>query len=217
MTPFNPNEPRVPAGNPDGGQWTNGGGGSSPNFPSGDTSSYHVVQLREATSDVKRVSETIAPGFIVDRFDKTGDPLIDTMTALLLNRTAFAHVVVGRGVGAAYGSRVHTEFAKTVRLQEIPGVEVEQSFDNEGDIAKYGADGSVRTDVILRDSNSKVIGVWDLKTGTARLEPKRVRELRDQLRIGPEVPVIEVHIGRGAANKEMTIQCDPPLPDCCIF
>jgi hypothetical protein len=92
------------------------------------------VQLREATSDVIRVSETIAPGFIVDRFDKTGDPLIDTMTALLLNRTAFAHVVVGRGVGAAYGSRVHTEFAKTVRLQEIPGVEVEQSFDNEGDM-----------------------------------------------------------------------------------
>ena len=26
---FNPNEPRVPRGNPDGGQWTDGGGGSS--------------------------------------------------------------------------------------------------------------------------------------------------------------------------------------------
>jgi hypothetical protein len=26
---FNPNEPRVSAGNPDGGQWTNGGGGGS--------------------------------------------------------------------------------------------------------------------------------------------------------------------------------------------
>jgi len=25
---FDPNQPRVPAGNPDGGQWTDGGGGS---------------------------------------------------------------------------------------------------------------------------------------------------------------------------------------------
>jgi hypothetical protein len=169
---FNPNEPRVPSGNSDGGQWVDGGTG------------YHIVQLRASDSGVISVANTLVPGISVDRFDKTDDPVIDTMTEILLNRVAAAHVIAGEGAGALYGTTVHTEFGNDLRSQKILGLEVEQSF-SAGDVQKYGMDGSIRTDVILRDANAKVIAIWDLKTGTARLEPRRVREIRSEVGVGP--------------------------------
>jgi hypothetical protein len=54
----------------------------------------------------------------------------------------------------------------------------EQSFDWDGTV-RYGLDGSIRTDVILWDENrEKVIAIWDLKTGKAKLYGARVRQLK---------------------------------------
>ncbi|MEX1060624.1 MAG: hypothetical protein WED13_06345 [Methyloceanibacter sp.] len=131
---FNPNQPRVPRGNPDGGQWTDAGGGASDGQqlasgtgPSSDDTStgssahddshYHVVQLVGSETGVMRVGTDLVPGISVERFDKTGDPLVDTMTELLLNRAALAHVVVGEGAGPLYGTNIHTEFATDLRSQ----------------------------------------------------------------------------------------------------
>jgi hypothetical protein len=75
-----------------------------------------------------------------------------------------------------------------------------------GDVARYGLDGSIRTDVVMRDPNSpsgRPIAVWDVKTGEARLSGPRVQEIRDQLRVGREVPVIELHVKRGISNKAL--------------
>jgi hypothetical protein len=192
----------VPAGDPDGGEWTDAGEGDGVGSGSTDAerSRYHVVQLRPSESGIIGVGNTLAPGIAVERFDKRGDPIIDTMTEILLNRVAAAHVVAGEGAGPAYGAMVHTEFGNDLRLQGIPGLEVEQSF-SAGDVQKYGVDGSIRTDVILRDANPKVIAIRDLKTGAARLEPKRVREIWSQVKFGSEVPVIELHIRRGVTKK----------------
>jgi hypothetical protein len=203
---FNPSQPRVPAGNSDGGQWTDAGGGdgSANSATEDDPSRYHIVQLRAADSGVINVGDTPVPGISIDRFDKTDDPVIDTMTEILLNRVAAAHVRAGEGVGPLYGTTIHTEFGNDLRAQQILGLEVEQSF-SAGDVQKYGVDGSIRTDVILRDANAKVIAIWDLKTGAARLEPKRAREIRKEVNVGPEVPVIELHIQRGVTNKRQPL------------
>jgi hypothetical protein len=94
---------------------------------------------------------------------------------------------------------VHTEFARVVRalnLPEIGRVGVEQSFDAEG-LAHWGADGSIRTDVLLRNKQGIIIAIYDLKTGNAIIRPSRAKELRTMTRAGPDVPVIELHAVRG--------------------
>jgi hypothetical protein len=73
---------------------------------------------------------------------------------------------------------------------------VEQSFDKDG-LAKYGADGSIRTDVVLRNARDIIIAIYDLKTGNAIIRPSRARELREMTDAGPNVPVIELHAVRG--------------------
>ena len=110
------------------------------------------------------------------------------------------------GSGPYYGVVVHTEFARSVRAQDLPGIGktgVEQSFSME-DVARYGLDGTIRTDVVLRDpssSNGTPIAVWDVKTGNARLSGPRVKQIRQYLRVGSDVPIIELHVTRGISNK----------------
>lgn len=65
----------------------------------------------------------------------------------------------------------------------MPGIGengVEQSF-SEKDVVKYGADGSIRTDVIMRDANGRVIAIWDVKTGSAELTDARRRKFGKKL------------------------------------
>lgn len=62
----------------------------------------------------------------------------------------------------------------------------------------------LRTDIVLRDPNfpnGQPIAIWDVKTGAAQLEGWRVREIRYHVGVGREVPVIELHIGRGVTIK----------------
>jgi hypothetical protein len=77
---------------------------------------------------------------------------------------------------------------------------VEQSFDKAG-LAKYGQDGSIRTDVVLRNARGIIIAIYDLKTGNAIIAPSRARELRAQTGAGPDVRVIELHAVRGPALR----------------
>ena len=87
-----------------------------------------------------------------------------------------------------------------LRTLNIPGIREEggeQSFDL-GRIARYGLEGSVRTDIVLRDRSGIPIAVYDLKTGNAKLTPSRVREIRDG--VGrPNIPVIELRYVDGTA------------------
>ncbi|MFK5599755.1 hypothetical protein ACFZ8E_22545 [Methylobacterium sp. HMF5984] len=56
----------------------------------------------------------------------------------------------------AYGVRLHAATARLIRNLDIPGIVrhgVEQSF-SLGDSVGYGLEGSVRTDVVLRDGRT---------------------------------------------------------------
>lgn len=44
--------------------------------------------------------------------------------------------------------------------------------------------GSIRLDVVQFDDAGKIIGVWDLKTGNAKLTPKRKQQIFDALKEG---------------------------------
>jgi hypothetical protein len=123
----------------------------------------------------------------------TGNPRIDRTTQRLLSVLADTIQSLGPGAGPIFGIRVHLEFGRRVEELNIPGIRdkgVEQSF-SLGEGARYGLEGSVRTDVVLRDREGIPIAVYDLKTGNARLTPSRVREIRDALG-RPNIPVIEL-------------------------
>jgi hypothetical protein len=64
------------------------------------------------------------------------------------------------------GSILHVYFRRAVEAAHIPGVTVEESFEPGGTRADYGADGSKRTDVVLRLPGTKTVeAIWDWKVG----------------------------------------------------
>jgi hypothetical protein len=130
----------------------------------------------------------------------TGNPRIDRTTERLLSVLADTVQSLGPGAGPIFGIRAHVEFGRRVEELNIPGIRdkgVEQSF-SLGGAARYGLEGSVRTDVVLRDREGIPIAVYDLKTGNARLTPSRVREIRDALG-WPNIPVIELRYWQESA------------------
>lgn len=142
----------------------------------------------------------------ITRIYRTGEPAIDRTTENLLDIAAESLEKIGTGSGRYYGTAVHTAFARTVRDLDLPGIGrngVEQSF-SLGDTARYGLNGSIRTDVVKREGRSPtapIIAVWDLKTGDAELTSARIAEIREQLGIDESVPIIEIHATRGISVK----------------
>jgi hypothetical protein len=115
---------------------------------------------------------------------------------------------VPQRLGSLYGTAVHFAFAAAIRFQDIPGIGiagVEQSFQF-GEMSRYGVEGSMRTDVVLRNDIGAVVAIYDVKTGGARLRPSRAAQLRAAVGVGPGVPVIELHFERGATLKYESIR-----------
>lgn len=145
-------------------------------------------------------------GLMVTGRAVTGKPEIDSTTDLLMDTLSKVHSLVGPGSGPAYGVQVHTVSAEILRKMNIPGIGsdgIEQSF-SFGDTVRYGLDGSVRTDVVLRDGQgpgASIVAVWDIKTGSARLSKARAAEIRASLMIGDDIPIIEIHVRRGVRIK----------------
>jgi hypothetical protein len=132
---YDPDQPRVPAGNPDGGQWTSESSGSE--SATDDTSATAEVLSRvfdAARDDANsspvmsdESSDPLIPGaryaqVAVSRFDRTGDPRIDNTTGTLMETLARAHTSVGEGAGPVYGIMVHSAFGADVKRQDIPGI-----------------------------------------------------------------------------------------------
>lgn len=136
--------------------------------------------------------------------ERTGDPSIDTITDKLNAVASYVHDLLGPGEGRLYGIAFHNNFAQRVEMLRIQDLSAEVSY-NEGVEVPYGARGSARTDVILReerDGGLSVKAIWDLKTGSAEIYPSRARELRSKVGVGPETPLIEIQINTGIRNKE---------------
>lgn len=138
---------------------------------------------------------------MVKSLEKSGDPEIDTLTVILADTLEQAIDDTGPGSGAAYGTLVHSRFEAAVNAINMPGVGVERSWLG-GEQVPYGTAGSIRTDVSLRDeATGEVKAVWDVKTGGARMTDARADQIRSELRVGRDVPVIELHYERGATIK----------------
>ena len=217
---FNPDQPRVPAGYREGGQWTDSGDGTpagagapATNEPSDNTwqailssvplSSSVVAENPDANVEFVTAKNAISIDYSVAL---TGISTIDDATKILsetLAQTMSNMDFIPEWTPQIYGTAVHVEFAAELRTLGIKGIspsDVEQSFFN-GDAIIYGEPGSVRTDVILRNDIGDIIAIYDVKTGGAMLTAARVRELRDHTGVGIEVPIIELQVTRGARIK----------------
>lgn len=144
--------------------------------------------------------------YIVSERHTTGNRHIDGITEKIMDVLDQVLSTIGPGAGNSYGSFVHSSAANILREMNIPGIGedgIEQSFQF-GDVVRYGLSNSVRTDVILRhDQTGEILAVWDIKTGSASLNPKRVAQIRQNLDISDDIPVIEVHINLGVKVKDL--------------
>jgi hypothetical protein len=196
---YSPDQPRVPAGHPEGGQWTTDGGSDARTaVVAQNLDSSRIVVSDESPSGIRTWAQ------YAETSDKNADEIaVARRTNDLHNVLTQVSGFVARRPGSSareYGVDVHTAFARTLRALNLPGISVEQSFDPEGEV-RYGKDGSIRTDVIQRNSSGNIIAIYDLKTGDAIIRPSRAAELRAMTRAGPDVPVIELHSVRGPRRR----------------
>jgi hypothetical protein len=199
---FNPSQPRVPAGNPDGGQWTNADGAVGDSI--GDNSGLAVSIETEA---VEPGVQSVASRVTIDYSRAlTGDSFVDGTTKKLsqvLAQTMQRMDFIPTWTPQVYGTAAHVAFGNAVKSAGFEGIaprDVEHSFFGGGS-ADYGQPGSIRTDVVLRNAAGDVIAIYDVKTGGATLTAARVRELREKTGVGFRVPIIELHVIRGATLR----------------
>ena len=148
-------------------------------------------------ADQPQTSAKYAQNFAVQNH-----PVIDSTTEILLAELAASLHKWGTGFGALFGIKVHTDFGNRIRKLDLPGIGedgVEQSF-NLGELARYGAANSIRTDIFLRDKFGEPLAIYDVKTGNARLSRARVRELLEHVgREDNPIPVIQLNFNAGTA------------------
>jgi hypothetical protein len=201
---YDPNQPRVPAGHPDGGQWTANGRGAPER--GGLEAHVDLSEDQDEPFDFVRPQARFVSSRVTIDYSRalTGISSIDQTTRALseiLARTMQTMEVIPRSTPQAYGTAVHVAFGAAVRFAGIEGIgpqDVEHSWIDRRSAAHYGEEGSVRTDVVLRNAAGEVIAIYDLKTGGAKLTPARLRQLRQKTGVGPNVPIIEMHVLRGA-------------------
>jgi hypothetical protein len=179
---YSSDQPRVPAGNSDGGQWTSGGGiDGNPIAPTQQYASTLVVKH---------------PGA------RTGDPRIDQTTDKLVTALAGVMETIEYPANMSaqrYGQLVHQAFATAVVAEGLPGIgsdDVETTFPE----GPYGSPGSIRTDVILRDDDRNIIAIYDVKMGEADLTSARANQLRAKTGAPSETPVIQVRFNEALSK-----------------
>lgn len=206
---YSPNQPRVPAGSREGGQWTDSGGVSI-SVDNGSSSRVRLADAGPITTPTVMSDATpdpIIPGaqYAQTQIDMkpsawTGISSVDDTTKRLANTLARVKDVLNYlpDLGpAAYGVQVHTAFSAAVRLQNLPGVEVEPTFGG----AYYGAKDSLRPDAILRSDSGDIVAIYDVKTGESGIDPIRAARLRLSAGVGNNVPVLELSIPYGVQRK----------------
>jgi RHS repeat-associated protein len=109
----------------------------------------------------------------------TGNAYIDEATTQLNTMALIAMAAAGDGKGPVYGTKVHSIFAELVRNSGRPDLHAELSFSFSG-LIEYGFAGSIRTDVILGPDPERPVAIYDLKTGSARLNDRRVQEINSR-------------------------------------
>jgi len=222
---YRPDQPRVPAGTREGGQWTLGGIGT------GGDEARTISDAAPDESWISGAQYAAGPRLPKDRLPlhlphrsadgsagsyiyragqvtivnnaQTGISTVDETTEKLVKVLESVVSSQPEGFGAQYGTKIHNDFAAAVRAESMRGIGVkgvEQTYGPDPN-SRYGAKDSIRTDVVLRNDVGDPIAIYDVKTGGAKLERGRVRELREKTGATLSVPVIEMHITRGLSLK----------------
>jgi len=86
---------------------------------------------------------------------------------------------------------VHTEFSARIASLGRGDLQTEVAYRG-GLVVKRGTPGSVRADVV-EGTLERPIAIYDLKTGSARLTPTRIADIRSHLPQGfQDIPIIEI-------------------------
>ncbi len=205
---YNPDQPRVPAGQSTGGQWTSGngsgssggpetGGGATPHGHPGKGPQYAALDMGTRTDATNAPAGEQYAAVNVKRFDRTGNNFIDGTSVEL--STIFASIIVANPrlpgmTPQQYGTFIHLMFKDAVISAQLTGIssaDVETTFPED---QLYGSRGSIRTDVILRDTDGTVIAIYDIKTGESGIDPDRANELRIKTGVPSDTPVIEIRM-----------------------
>jgi hypothetical protein len=211
---FNANQLRVPAGTREGGQWTgDGDAGAASELLGGRASRARIAEAENAIGSQVMSDATpdpIVPGaqyaqtpVNMDTSALTGISTIDDATKKLADTLARVKDTVEFTSALSptqYGTTIHTVFAAAVKAQGVTGIapsDVETTFGG----GYYGAKGSVRTDVVLRNDVGDVIAIYDVKTGEKGIEPARAAYLRLKVGVGNEVPIIQMSFKDGLTRK----------------
>jgi hypothetical protein len=208
---FNPSQPRVPAGDPDGGQWTDGGSGTNPLFDAVRLADAGSVLGSDVMSDANPDPLIAGAQYAMAQIEihtealtgiETIDETTKNLTATLAGVVDTVDYVPGM-TPQAYGIAVHVSFATAVRTAGFRGIglfDVETTFGLDPD-DPYGAKGSIRTDVVLRNDAGDIIAIYDVKTGTKEISPARAAKLRARTGVGRNVPIIELNVIKGVMRK----------------
>jgi hypothetical protein len=106
----------------------------------------------------------------------------------LATSAATAIVKVGHGKASVYGTKVHAEFASA---NPVKGILSDETYKN-GLPEKYCTAGSTSVDAV-KGTVDKPQAIGDLKTGTAKLTPQRINEIRSHLPNGyKDIPIFGV-------------------------
>jgi RHS repeat-associated protein len=103
---------------------------------------------------------------------------------------ARANATVGAGRGAVHGTAVHSAFEAEVNALGNADLATEVSYLN-GQVVPRGTAGSVRLDVVEGPATAPK-AIFDLKTGSAKLTPARIKQIQQNIPGGSNVPVIEI-------------------------
>lgn len=79
-------------------------------------------------------------------------------------------------------------------------IETEVSFQKDVGPVDFGTKGSVRVDVIEYNPDGTVKAIYDLKTGSAKLTPERIKQIREAVGVSENVPVIEIRPVQSPTN-----------------
>jgi hypothetical protein len=194
---YSPNQPRVPAGSREGGQWTSGGGQLTVVDGRDHVRISDSRILSDASPDPVRPGAQYAQARIeIHTSALTGIEDIDRTTVALADRLGKVVDGLPEGSGPVYGVMVHTAFKASLLGDPIPNVTVEPTF---GGTGIYGSKDSIRPDVVLRGPTGDIVAMYDAKTGAAGIEPPRAARFRAFSTSG--VYVIELSVRRGVLLK----------------
>ena len=174
---FNRNQPRVPAQNPGGGQWTTPGG--------------TVV--------------TRSDGFLtgISQIDDTSRVLSDTLIRVMESLKFVPETtpqIFGIMVHAEFAISVRFQDLPGIGFRNV-----ERTFSLDASDPRYGLAGSIRTDVVLQNDQGDILAIYDVKTGTRRMSRTRANELRRKSGAAPDTPVFELNVDRGITRKGATL------------